>query len=67
VRNFFSFLRILFFNWFNACHLNLTEQVENNRIHAGIYLLGNYFKGVSLEDCVQRAQVEFERFKTNDS
>jgi protoporphyrinogen oxidase len=50
-----------------TCHLNLTEQVENKRIHAGIYLLGNYFKGVSLEDCVQRAQVEFDRFTTNAS
>ncbi len=32
---------------------------------AGIYVTGNYFNGLSLEDCVQRSKEEFERYFRN--
>ncbi|MDR3094553.1 MAG: FAD-dependent oxidoreductase [Bacteroidales bacterium] len=43
-------------------HLNMTAQVANQKKSDSIYLLGNYFKGLSLEDCVQRSMEEAERF-----
>ncbi|WP_421918470.1 protoporphyrinogen/coproporphyrinogen oxidase [Marinifilum sp.] len=31
----------------------------------GIYITGNYFNGLSLEDCVERSKQEFERYAEN--
>ena len=33
--------------------------------HRNAYFLGNYFFGLSLEDCVHRSLVEYERYKSN--
>ncbi|MDR2848643.1 MAG: FAD-dependent oxidoreductase [Bacteroidales bacterium] len=46
-------------------HLNMTAQVANMKKDDNIYLLGNYFKGLSLEDCVQRSLEEAERYLLN--
>ncbi|MDR0814811.1 MAG: FAD-dependent oxidoreductase [Bacteroidales bacterium] len=44
-------------------HLNMTAQVADKKKNDSIYLLGNYFKGLSLEDCVQRSMEEAKRFR----
>jgi protoporphyrinogen oxidase len=44
-------------------HLNMQQQAAARRTNAGIYLLGNYFTGVSIEDCMSRSREEFARFK----
>lgn len=43
-------------------HLNMAEQVGRAKQSDTIYLLGNYFYGLSLEDCVHRSLDESERF-----
>jgi protoporphyrinogen oxidase len=43
-------------------HLRLGEQVDALRRDPGVYLLGNYFHGLSIEDCVQRSRDELARF-----
>ena len=43
-------------------HLNMAEQVAKAKQSDTIYLLGNYFYGLSLEDCVHRSFVESERY-----
>ncbi|WP_029904989.1 NAD(P)-binding protein [Prevotella sp. 10(H)] len=44
-------------------HLDMAGQVEKARKSDNLYILGNYFHGLSLEDCVHRAGDEFKRFK----
>jgi protoporphyrinogen oxidase len=44
-------------------HLHMDEKVQAARKDKHIYLLGNYYYGLSLEDCVNRSKVEFERFQ----
>lgn len=44
-------------------HLHMDEQIDKVREDKNIYVLGNYYYGLSLEDCVNRSLDEFERFK----
>jgi len=44
-------------------HLHLDKQIENIRQNNSVYILGNYFYGLSLEDCVHRSKDEFERYR----
>jgi protoporphyrinogen oxidase len=46
-------------------HLHMDEKVQAVRKDKNIYMLGNYYYGLSLEDCVNRSKDEFERFKNN--
>lgn len=46
-------------------HLHMAEKVETVRKDKNIYLLGNYYYGLSLEDCVNRSKDEFERYKND--
>jgi len=46
-------------------HLHMDEKVQAVRKDKNIYLLGNYYYGLSLEDCVNRSKDESERFKEN--
>lgn len=43
-------------------HLYLAEQIEKLRNNNNIYILGNYYYGLSLEDCVNRSLDESIRF-----
>jgi protoporphyrinogen oxidase len=43
-------------------HIDLKTQIEKVKINSGIFILGNYFNGLSMEDCVQRSQDEFRRY-----
>jgi protoporphyrinogen oxidase len=43
-------------------HLHMDEKVESKRKDDHIFLLGNYFYGLSLEDCVNRSKQEAGRF-----
>lgn len=43
-------------------HLHMAKKVESKRKDDHIFLLGNYFYGLSLEDCVNRSKQEAERF-----
>lgn len=49
----------------NTSHLHLDDQIRKKQ-NSNIYILGNYFYGLSLEDCVNRSIDEFERFKQNN-
>lgn len=45
-----------------------TERMAKIKLLAeetGIYITGNYFNGLSLEDCVERSKQEFERYVGN--
>lgn len=44
-------------------HLEMEKQIENARTDNNIYIVGNYFYGLSLEDCVNRAMDETERYQ----
>lgn len=44
-------------------HVNIAEKIDAARHSDNLFLLGNYFYGLSLEDCVQRSFDEFERYK----
>ncbi|NDV95778.1 FAD-dependent oxidoreductase [Dysgonomonas sp. 521] len=43
-------------------HLHMDEKVQAVRKDKNVYMLGNYYYGLSLEDCVNRSKDEFERF-----
>lgn len=43
-------------------HLKLKEQIEKVRQSDDVYVLGNYYYGLSLEDCVNRSLDESERY-----
>lgn len=43
-------------------HIGMNEKVKNLQENEAIYLLGNYFYGLSLEDCVNRSKIEAERY-----
>lgn len=47
-------------------HLHMDEKVNEKRKDNSIYILGNYFYGLSLEDCVNRSKEEAERFLSTD-
>ncbi|MDR1667234.1 MAG: FAD-dependent oxidoreductase [Bacteroidales bacterium] len=42
-------------------HIDMSRQTDAKRRNNGISLTGNYFKGLSLEDCAGRAREESER------
>jgi len=46
---------------FEPNHLEKVEALDKLMGDEPIYLLGNYFKGMALEDCVERSFEEFER------
>ena len=48
-------------------HKERIQEIQDLSEQAGIYLCGNYFNGLSLEDCVERSVNEFERYKRNNS
>ncbi|MDR0544587.1 MAG: FAD-dependent oxidoreductase [Odoribacteraceae bacterium] len=43
-------------------HARLAEQLLATTRHSGIYITGNYFLGLSIEDCVNRSRAEASRF-----
>lgn len=47
----------------NLAHLDMVEQVKETVKSEDIYILGNYFYGLSIEDCIHRSFDEFQRFK----
>lgn len=48
-------------------HLNMADKVASLRTDENIYILGNYFYGLSLEDCVNRSVDEFARYEQNNA
>lgn len=42
-------------------HVGLEEKIDQARINDNVYILGNYFYGLSLEDCVNRSLNESKR------
>lgn len=42
--------------------LRLGERLSSELHDSGVFLLGNYFEGMSLEDCVRRSKTEAERY-----
>lgn len=46
-------------------HLNMGKKIEAARQEKHIYFLGNYYYGLSLEDCVQRSAIEAKRYEEN--
>jgi protoporphyrinogen oxidase len=41
---------------------NIEKNIDNLLKHKSVFLTGNYFKGLSIEDCVTRSKREAERF-----
>lgn len=48
-------------------HLKMGEQVSTRMKRKNLYLLGNYFYGLSIEDCINRSCDEAQRFLKQDS
>jgi protoporphyrinogen oxidase len=48
-------------------HGERIREIDRLAEQAGIYLTGNYFNGLSLEDCVERSLKEGERYLKNNS
>lgn len=46
--------------------LGLTDRIDAKRENDSAYILGNYFYGLSLEDCVSRAKNEAIRYEKNN-
>ena len=46
----------------NLGHKERIEKITKLADETGIYLTGNYFNGLSLEDCVERSNQEFEKY-----
>jgi protoporphyrinogen oxidase len=46
-------------------HLHMDEKVQAVKKDKNIYMLGNYYYGLSLEDCVNRSKAEYGRFLSN--
>lgn len=42
-------------------HRGMAQQIENVRSNDSVFMLGNYFHGLSLEDCVHRSFDEYAR------
>lgn len=47
-------------------HTERMAKIKQLAEESGIYITGNYFNGLSLEDCVERSKEEFERFSRNN-
>lgn len=43
-------------------HINIIDDINKARKNNNIYLLGNYYYGLSLEDCVHRSKDEASRY-----
>jgi protoporphyrinogen oxidase len=43
-------------------HTERMAKIKQLAEETGIYITGNYFNGLSLEDCVERSKQEFERY-----
>jgi protoporphyrinogen oxidase len=43
-------------------HTKRMAKIKQLAEETGIYITGNYFNGLSLEDCVERSKQEFERY-----
>lgn len=48
---------------FRADHLQIAQQLTDVIKNEPLYLTGNYFKGMALEDCVERSFEEFQRLR----
>jgi oxygen-dependent protoporphyrinogen oxidase len=48
-------------------HKERIQYIQNLAEEAGVYLTGNYFNGLSLEDCVERSVNECKRYLKNNS
>ncbi|WP_320018043.1 FAD-dependent oxidoreductase [Labilibaculum manganireducens] len=48
-------------------HKERIQEIQKLAEQAGVYLTGNYFNGLSLEDCVERSRHECERYMKNNS
>jgi len=48
-------------------HLHMDEQIEKIKKNEDIYILGNYYYGLSLEDCVNRSLDEFNRYREHNN
>ena len=46
-------------------HTKIISEIDELTRKAGLYLVGNYFDGLSIEDCVQRSVKEFYRLRSN--
>jgi len=46
-------------------HTERMAKIKQLAEETGIYITGNYFNGLSLEDCVERSKQEFERYVGN--
>ncbi|RKE04020.1 protoporphyrinogen/coproporphyrinogen oxidase [Marinifilum flexuosum] len=46
-------------------HTERMAKMKHLAEETGIYITGNYFNGLSLEDCVERSKQEFERYVGN--
>lgn len=46
-------------------HPQIVEKIDKLLENSGVYLTGNFFDGLSLEDCVIRSQKEFNRYLKN--
>ncbi|RUT73449.1 protoporphyrinogen/coproporphyrinogen oxidase [Ancylomarina longa] len=46
-------------------HKERIKDIKSMAEECGIYLTGNYFNGLSLEDCVERSNDEYERYLKN--
>lgn len=44
-------------------HRNMAQQVDETGKSDNVYILGNYFYGLSIEDCIHRSADEFDRFR----
>jgi len=44
-------------------HDRLVEETNGMIAGKGLFLTGNYFHGVSIEDCVSRSRAEFSRLR----
>jgi len=43
-------------------HKERMSAIETQAEHSGVYITGNYFNGLSLEDCVERSYQEAQRY-----
>lgn len=48
-------------------HIAMDKQIEKARDNKNIYIIGNYFYGLSLEDCVNRSFDELKRYELVNS
>jgi protoporphyrinogen oxidase len=46
-------------------HADVTKELDQNLPGTGLYLTGNYFGGLAIEDCSLRSQQEAQRFLTS--